>query len=110
MINQCRIAEIVNVTECAIGAEPFKKAYRGTFMATLAFNCCVRPNQRKSVFVPIYIFYDLTPSADAMALFTVASKLTAMDVGVAIGTLASYIRKNLADMTFRTIEAFMHSF
>ena len=110
MINQCRIAEIVDVTECAIGAEPSKQADRGALVATLAFDRCVSPNQGKPVFVPIHIFYDLTPSADAMALFTVAAKLTPMDVGMAISTLASYFRKNLADMAFRAIEASMHSF
>jgi hypothetical protein len=78
-------------------------------MAAFTLNCGVRPEQREPIQVSIHIPSDLAPSTHRMTLFAVASQLPAMNIGMTIGALVSYVGKNQISMTLPTGQAGMHS-
>jgi hypothetical protein len=109
VINRFRVVEIANMAGRAIRAESSEQANGGTLMAALAFYSRMDAEKRKPVRVAIDILRNLTPSANAMALFTIAAKLTAMNVRVATGALSPDVYKNQLHMTPAAIQAGMHS-
>ena len=78
-------------------------------MTTLTLQRGMNSDERESVFMSIHIPYYFTPPADAVTLFTVASKLTSMDIRVANGTLFPDGRKDQLYMALRTVQTGMHS-
>jgi hypothetical protein len=63
----------------------------------------------KPVFVSVDTLHNLTPSANAMALFAIAAELPAMDVRMATGALCPDVRKNQFDVTLPAIQALVHA-
>ncbi len=108
MVDRSCIAEIIDMARHAFGAESPVQTYRSAFMTCLAFEPRVRANKRKPVFMLPGISHCFTPAANAMALFAIASDLSAMNVCVAIGTLRSGVCENHLDMTLSAIQARVH--
>jgi len=79
--------EIIDVTECAISIESPEHADCGALVAVLALHGRMRSDKRKPVFMSVDILDNLAPSANAMALLTIAAELTAMNIRVTTGAL-----------------------
>jgi hypothetical protein len=65
--------------------------------------------KRKTIPMTVGIFHQLPPAARAMAVLTVASKLAAMDVGMAVGTLLPDSREHQLYVALLAVQAPMHA-
>jgi hypothetical protein len=78
-------------------------------MAAFTLKCPVGSQERKTVRVIICALRYLLPAPFAVALFAVAAELTAVYVGMAVGTLGANAGKNQLDVTLPAIQTGMHS-
>jgi len=104
-----RPLEVAGVATEALGCQAHKLPNRRRFMARVAFQCRVPPQQRK----PVHVIFDLrdlyVPSLDAMALFTLGAELAFMDVSMAIGAAGSGIGEHRLGVAFIAGHRFVHS-
>ena len=101
MVHRFGCIEVVNVTRRALSRQAHEAADCGVDVAGVAGDGCVRANQRETRGVFLRGLYAILPASNIVAILAFRTKLTAMDVGMALGAL----RTNVAEHEFRVAQA-----
>jgi len=78
-------------------------------VAGIAVDRSVRPSQRKSVVMLLYVLNGDLPSTDGVTLLAVRAQLPLVNVGVAILAALSNVSENRPDVTFSATHRLMHA-
>ena len=94
VIRRFRLLVLLRVAGVAISRQSLELPGGGTLMAGIAIHHGVRAYQWKAVLVILDCTDIRLPAFDGVARFTVGAHLPAMNVCMAVGALATYIREN----------------
>lgn len=78
-------------------------------MTAVALQQRVRPHQRKTVEVLLDVLHRHSPAPDVVALFAVSSKLTAMNVSVAVGAFRARVAEHQVAVALAAGYPFVHA-
>jgi hypothetical protein len=109
MIRNLRSIIVPEVTSHTCCAQPGELADRFSLMTGLAISSCMSAHQRESVLVSFYGLQGHIPTPDRMAFLTLSTELTAMYVGMTVGTPNPRFRENEVFMAQAARNARMHS-
>lgn len=98
------------MAEITVGPESPEQPDSRARMAAFTLQSRVCPQERKPVYMTVYVLSDLTPAADSVTVFAIGAQLAAMNIGMTVGTLGSDIGKNQVEMAMGTIDVFVHFF
>lgn len=87
VIRSVRLCVGLDVTRDAVGRKPSELAHGCSLMAGVAFQDGVCADQREAVKVLARLLYRYLPALHRVALFAVRSKLSLVDIGVAVCAL-----------------------
>lgn len=104
-----RLLEVLGVAGVALGRHGGEITQSAIFVAGVAVDRRMRPDQREAVVVVLNGLDGNVPASDGMALLAARAHLAAMDIGVAFGALRSHIGKHRLDMALRAHDALVHS-
>jgi hypothetical protein len=98
------------VARQAVGAHPDEYAGCGAGMTAFAFHFRVRPQKREPIgMLARGLVYYRRPTLHGMALLAMVTHLSAVQVGVACGTIVGDFLEDGVDMTLLARHAGMHS-
>jgi hypothetical protein len=101
MIQRSGILVIAQVATGALRVQPNESSLCGPNVARFALQRRVGAEQRKAIPVFAKRLNRTRPSQDGVAGLAAVSKLLAMDIGVAVGTVASHVSKFKRHMAAR---------
>jgi hypothetical protein len=78
-------------------------------VALVAFNQRMRSNQRESILVILDLLDVYLPAPDRVAALAICSKLTAVNVGMALSTLGAHFLEHQVCMALSACYLCMHS-
>ena len=104
-----RALVLLDMTRSALRRKPLELAAGCTLVAVIALRHRVRADQRKAVVVVLDGLDVHRPSLHAVALFAACTELAAVNISVAVGTLAADIAENHLGMALSAGNAFVHA-
>lgn len=96
------------VTAVALSGKSLKLTGCGTGVARIALEGGMGPDQRKPVLVGLNLLQRNVPTFDGVTLFTAGTKLSAVNIRMAVGTFCGDIREHGLEVALRTLHTFMH--
>lgn len=109
MVRIGRTLKFAGVTGVAVRRHRFELAVSRSFVARVAVHGCMSAGQRETVGMLLYLLDRDLPSANGMTLFAIGSKLTFVNVGVAILTALSDVGEDRLDVALRAGHRLVHS-
>ncbi len=94
---------ILGMTGDAVGAQTREPARCRTFVARVAIDCRMSPQQGEAVLVLLHGLERNTPAPNCVALLALAAKLLEMQVRMTIGAFCAYIAEDQLYMTLPAI-------
>jgi hypothetical protein len=101
--------KILGVARIALRRESLELACCRALVARGAIQSCMRADQGKTVLVLVNLLHRDLPPLYAMALFAGRSKLTLVDIGMAIGALLAYVCEYRLGVALRATDPLVHS-
>lgn len=98
---------IPGVAGIALERESLELSRSRAFVAGIALQSCVRPDQREAVLVVLHRTNRDIPSFHRMAALAACSHLAAVDVGVAVGASRARVSEHRLGMASRAGDVFM---
>ena len=101
------LLKITCMARVALERESLKLSGGRAFVAGVTLECRVCPNQWKAILVILYGTNRDVPALNGVTTFTACAHLTAMDVGMAVGTPGTSVGEHGFGVTARTRHIFM---
>jgi hypothetical protein len=98
-----------SVAGIALGRKPLKLPCGSAFVTSFTFYRRVRADEREAILMVTNSGYGNLPAFDGVTRLTIRAELAAMDVGMAIRTFLSHIRKNEFHMALGALHFFVHA-